>query len=133
MPEDKIKIVIWCGAAPNQKALACKIADRFRVTGIVIDEKPGTLKTNSWRRLPFLLYDRIRFKRIYDAWKNLMAYYNREFLKWPDVSMIRVAGINSKEALDFTNMHQPDLIVVSGTALVKEPMLSLPATIGIIN
>ena len=38
MGVDERKIVIWCGAAPNQKALANKLASKYNVAGIVIDE-----------------------------------------------------------------------------------------------
>ncbi|MBK8140457.1 MAG: hypothetical protein IPK57_05185 [Chitinophagaceae bacterium] len=38
MAVDERKIVIWCGAAPNQKALANKLASKYNVAGIVIDE-----------------------------------------------------------------------------------------------
>jgi hypothetical protein len=31
------RIVIWCGDAPNQKALANKIAAKYDVAGIVVD------------------------------------------------------------------------------------------------
>jgi folate-dependent phosphoribosylglycinamide formyltransferase PurN len=133
MKTGQSKIVLWCGAAPNQKALACKIAAEYNLAGIVIDERAGgTLKQHKWHQIPLLIVDRIRFKTIYDAWKNLMLYYNQLFLNWPDLPTIRTA-INSKEAFDFTSAIAPDLIVVSGTAMVKEPMLSCPSTLGVIN
>jgi hypothetical protein len=128
------KIILWCGSAPNHKALACKIAANFSLAGIVIDEKSGIgSNKRPWQQIAVLVYDRIRFKKIYSAWKNLMSFYNRLFSSWPEVPIIRVPGINSQEALNFTNALAPDLIVVSGTALVKEPMLGCKSTLGIIN
>jgi Formyl transferase len=134
MEVKKARIVLWCGAAANQKALACKIAADFQLEGIVIDEKAGLKSTrHKWSQIPFIIYDRLRFRKIYNTWKNLMAFYSRLFSKWPDVPVLRAAGINTAEAYDFTTHLQPDLIVVSGTALVKEPMLSCPSSLGIIN
>ena len=62
-----------------------------------------------------------------------MKYYDSQFPGWPDAMKINVPDINSKETALFTRELKPDLIVVSGTALIKEPLLSLPVSTGIIN
>lgn len=133
MAVKKIKIVIWCAPAANQKALANKIAAEFDVAGIVIDTHSGNPKKKKWTRLPGKLWDRFRFRTIYNAWGWLMNYYDSKFPRWPAVPQMKVPGINTKEAEVFTRELQPDLIVVSGTALIKEPLLSIPVSIGIIN
>jgi methionyl-tRNA formyltransferase len=133
MGQKKLKIVIWCGAAANQKALANKIAARFDVAGIVIDTHSGKKKKRNLFQLPAILWDRFRFRNIYSAWGNLMKYYDGQFSHWPDTRRIEVSNINDKETEQFTRDLKPDLIVVSGTALIKEPLLSIPASVGIIN
>jgi Formyl transferase len=132
MAVKKIKIVIWCGQAANQKALTHKIAAEFDVVGIVIDTHFGK-KKRKLIRLPAILWDRFRFGTIYNAWGNLVKYYDRKFPAWPPAPQIKVPDINSKETEIFTRELQPDLIVVSGTALIKEPLLSIPVSIGIVN
>ncbi len=129
----KIKIVIWCGSGANQKALSNKIAAEFDVAGIVIDRHAATKNKTKLIQLPAILWDRFRFQKIYNSWKYLMKYYDREFPGWPAVPQIMVRGINDKETEEFTRELQPDLILVSGTALIKEPLLSTPVSIGIIN
>ncbi len=129
----KLRIIIWCGAAPNQRALANKIAAQFDVAGIVIDAHSGSQKKKKLIQLPADLWDRFRFRTIYNAWGRLMNYYDRKFPGWPDKPQIKVPDINTKKAEIFTRELQPDLIVVSGTALIKEPLLSIPVSIGIIN
>jgi len=126
-------MVIWCGAAANQKALANKIAAEFEVAGIVIDTHSGRKKKKNLARVPSTLWDRFRFGVIYNAWANLIKYYDRQFPGWPPATQIKVPDINSRETEKFTRELQPDLIVVSGTALIKEPLLSIPVSIGIIN
>lgn len=133
MAVKKIKIVIWCGSGANQKALANKMAADFNVAGIVIDDHSGRKKRRKLVQLPGLLWDRFRFRKIYQAWGNLMQYYGRKFPSWPGVPQIKVPDINTKEAEIFTRELRPDLIVVSGTSLIKEPLLSIPVSIGIIN
>jgi methionyl-tRNA formyltransferase len=129
----KLKIVIWCGDAPNQKALANKIAYDFEVVGIVIDTHSGRRKKRKPIQFPTILWDRFRFRIIYNAWSNLMKYYDMEFPWWPDAPQLKVSNINDKETETFTNQFQPDLIIVSGTSLIKEPLISIPLSIGIIN
>jgi len=128
-----LKIVIWCGNAPNQRALANKIAALYPVAGIVIDEGVGKKKKRNLLDWPAVLIDRIRFRRIYGAWKNLMSYYDMGFPQWPACPVLKVNGINSKETETFTRDLHPDLVIVSGTALIKEPLLSIGARLGTIN
>jgi folate-dependent phosphoribosylglycinamide formyltransferase PurN len=128
------QIVIWCGAAPNQKALANKAAARYKVAGIVVDKHTASVKKKQWTKLPGVIRDRIRFKKIYDAWSELMNYYDTQFPQWPaGVPVVEVDSINDNRTEKFTSEKNPGLIAVSGTALIKEPLISVPAAIGIIN
>jgi methionyl-tRNA formyltransferase len=126
-------IVIWCGNAANQKALAVKIAERFTLSGIVLDERNKVAGRKKFSKLPLLLWDRLRFRSIYSSWKKLQQYYEQTFLSWPDVPILKVPDINSDATVEFTKKLQPGLIVVSGTALVKEKLLGTQALVGIIN
>ena len=127
------KLLIWCSDAPNQMALAGKIAKKYTLSGIVIEKKkPGSSKNNFFQ-LPAKLWDRIRFRSIYTAWKKLLEFYKKEISGWPAVPILEVESINSIEAAEFSKRLSPDLIIVSGTRLIKEPLLSIPAGIGIVN
>lgn len=125
------KIVLWCGDAPNQKALANKLHARFGLAGIVIDTK----KKKRVQKPPLLqrVVDALRFRKIYSAWKALQHHYQTAFPTWPAVPLLYVDTINSAETKTFTEQLQPHLIAVSGTGLVKEPLLSTPVKIGILN
>ena len=127
------KIVIWCGAAPNQKALANKISKRFNIAGIVIASTIKGRKKRRIRELPAIILDRIRFRKIYTSWKCLMKFYNDRYQAWPQVPILKVDDINSIKVIEFTENIQPDLVAVSGTALIKEPLLKVKTKIGIIN
>jgi methionyl-tRNA formyltransferase len=131
--KEKKSIVIWCANAANQKALAVKIAERFTLSGIVLDERNKTSGRKKISKLPFLIWDRLRFRSIYGSWKKLQQYYGQTFLSWPDVPILKVSDINSDATVEFTKKLQPGLIVVSGTALVKEKFLNTQASVGIIN
>ncbi len=56
--------------------------------------------------------------------------------KFPlDIPVLRVADINSPETVEFIKTHNPELICVNGTNLLREPILSLEESIpyGIVN
>ena len=127
------RLVIWCGGAPNQKALAIKIARQFPLSGIVIDTRQSAATPKNLFTLPSLIWDRLRFKSVYDSWKKLQQYYELHFPSWPDVPVLKVPDINDDSTRAFTEQLKPDLVIVSGTALVKKKLLDTSATIGIIN
>lgn len=126
-------IIICCGNAPNQRGLANKIAEKYNVIGIIIDEHKFNAKKKTKKDLFTALIDRIRFNTIYAAWKKMQAFYNLKFVNWPDTKILRVPSINDGESLKFIKSLSPDLIVVSGTGMIKEPLVSLALPIGILN
>jgi methionyl-tRNA formyltransferase len=127
------KIVMWCDGSANQKALAAKMAQQFLVVGIIIDEKKSLSKKRTIKSPPLLVWDRLKFFSVYRGWKKMQQYYQERFRNWPEVPVLRVPSINSDEAEDFTKRLSPDLVVVSGTQLIKETMLNIPVEIGMIN
>jgi hypothetical protein len=126
-------IVLWCGDAPNQRALAVKIAERFVLSGIVVDQRTQATNRKKMTQLPGLMWDRLRFKTIYDSWKRLQQYYQQRFTSWPDVPLLKVANINNDGTAEFTKNLQPRLIAVSGTSLVKKKLIELLAPLPVIN
>jgi methionyl-tRNA formyltransferase len=127
------KIVIWCGDAANHRALANKIADKFNLCGIVIDKKMQMKKRPLLKKVFAAFQDRVFFRSINHAWSTLQQTYTKRYPAWPDVPLLDAESINSDQAYTFTKELTPDLIVVSGTSLVRSKMLSLKPGIGIIN
>lgn len=129
-----MKILILCGDNPNQVAFANKLAQNANVAGIVVEKKSSFKKKN--RKFSYLLeriLDRSLFLSIRKAWINLQDYYRNKFPEFPDVDLIHVENINSKTSVQFINRIQPDLIVVSGTRIIRKPVLELKPTYGIVN
>jgi methionyl-tRNA formyltransferase len=130
--ELKRNIVLWCADAPNQKALAHKIHDQFGLKGIVAEQKGRDLKKKK-KNLITRAFDVLRFRKIYYAWHGLQHFYKNKYPEWPDVPIHYTHSINTDEAYTFSKELNADLVAVSGTSLVKEKLLGLPARIGIIN
>ena len=124
------RIVCWVGDAPNHRALVCKVASTYNVTGIIIDRK-RSLKSND--NFINKVLNKIFFSKIDKAWHSLQKKYEEQFAQWPEIEKLYVNTINANEAFEFTKKLQPDLIVVSGTSLIKEPMVSIAVPIGIVN
>ncbi len=129
----EIKIVVWCGNAANQRALVNKISAEYKIAGIVIESSLQKRKKGKLIDLPRKILDRLRFRKIYAAWNSMLQDYANEFPAWPEAPILRVESINEPAAKTFTEEIQPDLIIVSGTALIKEPLINTSASVGIIN
>lgn len=127
-----MRIVLLCGNQSNQHALALKVSKKFELVGMVLESK----ETKKVVTLPLLiskLMDRIFFRAIASSWNAMLAYYGNDSKEINKINSITSKNINSKEALDFIIQMQPDLIMVSGTSLIKEGILNLKPAKGIIN
>jgi methionyl-tRNA formyltransferase len=121
------------GDAPNHRALVAKIAAKYNVVGVVVDRKKQLNKKSSIKTTWNKILNKLWFGKIDAAWTKLQAHYRQHFPEWPVRQILFTDSINSNEAFDFTMQLQPDLVIVSGTSLVKEPMVSLPVPAGIMN
>ncbi|MBC7888522.1 MAG: hypothetical protein H7Z13_11635 [Ferruginibacter sp.] len=129
-----MKIVLLCGRQHNQVALANKIAERFNLAGIVIEQPPPKkMITFSLVQLVEKLLDRTIFLSLHRTWFNLLNEYKKEYSSFPDTKKITVSNINADASIDFIFTLQPDLVMVSGTSIVKKNILALPIPKGIIN
>jgi methionyl-tRNA formyltransferase len=127
------RIVCWIGDAPNHWALVDKIAREFKIEGIVIEKR--TSKKNSVSLIRFIktVIDKIRFRKIDQAWASLQNYYKKNFKIPPEIAVLVVDSINTPMVVDFTATLSPDLVFVSGTSVIKQPMASMKIPVGIIN
>ena len=106
---------------------------QFGLTGIVI-ENPSISKKRSFRKWIELIFDRTIFTTISKAWLKMLDYYGNKFTNFPNTPPItEVQKINSEETVDFIKSLMPDLLVVSGTSILKEKILSLSFPKGIVN
>ncbi len=127
-----MKIVLWIGSHSYQRALANKVNADFDVCGIIVESK-ATHNKITFRKIIDKLIERIFFSALHKSWTNLITYFDKQFSDYPDVPILHVENINCKEAFDFSSNLNPDLILVSGTRIIKEKMLSVQSNIGILN
>jgi len=128
-----MRIVLLCDTQFNQVALANKIASRFQLEGLVLEKRKATKTPASFPRLVEKILNRTVFISLRDAWLNLMAYYKKQYPSFPKVPSIEVDNINNTETIAFINRIKPDLLMISGTSIVKKSILGLPVPMGMIN
>lgn len=127
-----MKIVLWIGNEPNQKALANKLHEIFPITAIVTETRQTKTKFTA-RVIIEKIIEKLFLSAIGKAWWGMLKYYNEKYPKYPNTAILDVENINSEMAYNFTDKHKPDLILVSGTRLIKEKMFGINPKIGILN
>jgi methionyl-tRNA formyltransferase len=125
------KIILWCGNSPNQIALANKIAEKHDLIGIIIESQ--IRQKRSVKDFVIRFFEKLFFSKIDAAWFNMLNFYSGKYNKWPEVAILHVMKINTKESKLFTEDLKPNLICVSGTSLIKAELLAVKPQCGIIN
>jgi methionyl-tRNA formyltransferase len=127
-----MKIVLWIGSGANQKALANKVHANFSLVGIV-RETPMNKANVSFGKIIEKIIERIFLSDISKSWNLMQALYQKKYPSYPDSKLLDVENINSVAAFECTKELNPDLILVSGTCLIKEKMLGINPSVGILN
>jgi methionyl-tRNA formyltransferase len=127
-----MKIILLCGNKSNQHALAAKVAAQFDLVGMVKEER----KEKQQLRISDLLskaVGRFLFFKIASSWQALLSYYEKNYREPEKVQSLTTENINSPVVVNFIKRLQPDLIMVSGTSLIRAGILELKPSKGIIN
>ena len=129
-----MKIVLLCGRQHNQVALANKVAVKFNLAGIIIEQAPAKKAMSfSLAQIVEKILNRTFFIPLHSSWFNLLNTYKKEYPDFPDTQKITVQNVNSEASVDFIKRLKPDLVMVSGTSIVKTKILELPIPKGIVN
>lgn len=127
-----MKIILLCSTQPNQMALANKIAGAFNLIGIVIEKKIDK-KKYTLKKVFNKIADKLFFNNIIKAWQQMLQYYKNRYKDFPDTNQLKVTNVNQDEVVDYIKTLKPDLIMVSGTSLLKKNILNIQVPLGIIN
>ena len=127
-----MNIVMWIGNEPNQKALANKMHARFGLSGIVLESRKKKRKI-SVSKLSGKLMEKLFAPAPGAAWRNLQEHYRNEFPEFPKVPSAVVEQINSEITGEFSQSFSPDLILVSGTSLIRKKLLAGFSSAKILN
>jgi len=126
-----MKILMLCGNQPNHLALAHKVAGSFNLVGLILEEK----KTSGITIFNFIpkIIDKLFFAKINEAWNGLMQYYKNNFKGFPQTEIFKTSTVNSPRVIEIIEKLKPDLIMVSGTSIIRKPLIEMNFPKGIIN
>ncbi len=136
-------VVILTSRGPRHSYFARELAKQFRIAGIEIDDRYHIagrlwtfLKLNSFN--PIRMIGSFLFKRklrIYEERDQKIEnqFFPRSGEEWPEGIPVRKSSDpNGEESIQWVKSLQPDVLVVFGTRMIREPILSL-ARFGALN
>lgn len=114
-----MKIVLWIGNGTNQRALVNKIHKEVPVIAIVTESKKHKRKFTI-KKVFEKIVEKSLLSSVARAWFGMLEYYGKRYSSYPDVPVLDVENINCDEVFHFTDSFKPDLILVSGTRLIRK-------------
>jgi methionyl-tRNA formyltransferase len=137
-----MRIVLITGESLGHRYVANKLAANFELAGIVVDQGiTGDRWARLWKRytvgqlisragLKLLAWARQDGMRQRERLLETLGAENCDDFSFPDL-VTRVHGVNSKESVRVVSSLKPDVLLVFGTSVVKQPVLSLARTVAL--
>ena len=121
-----MKIALFCSGAPNQIALANKLHEAFGLDGIILRVPMIRAQTLRKRIRGILrgLETRIASAPFARAWHAMGVYYSQNYPEFSMPITLKVPDINDRAVFDFIEDEKPDLVLVSGTNLLKGDLIA---------
>ena len=124
-----MKIILFCASQANQKALAHKIHDLFKLEKIIVfsgrekDSKVLTLKIFFNKVINFL-GEFLTFFKFRNSWFDMLNYYLKIYPDFPIKPELYVSDINEEMVSKIIDQSKPELVIISGTNLLKDGLLN---------
>ena len=122
-----MKTVLMFAERSHQKALASKIQSITKINSIILysgelDKKPkiSSIPRMIWRILSSVLTG-LQFRK---SWLGMLNYFEENYLDFPEVPIIKCSDINNEEVINEIKKLKPDLVVVSGTNLLRDKLIN---------
>lgn len=117
-----MKIVFLSDRAANQRALANKLHAAVPLAAIaIVDPVPLPVKpTLSTRIVSVTIGLPLRL-----AWFSMMSYYARRWPNFPSDEISIHQDVNAASMINLMERIQPELVMVSGTNILKRPLIDV--------
>lgn len=124
-----MKILLFCDGNYNQKALAHKIHNRFGLYKIVVKKPSNNITKNINSKKLIKVFLKIFFNvltlfKFRKVWFGMLSFYKKKYAKFPISPELFVSDINDFKVEKLVVDSNPDLIIVSGTNLLREKLIS---------
>lgn len=115
-----MKVVAIFGKDANQRALAHRIHRLVPLAHIGIIQLPASTKR---RKLIRSAVSITLARSLRKAWLGMMRHYEERFPAWPSVPTSAHSSANAAELVEVIQGLKPDLILISGTDLLRHATL----------
>jgi len=147
IPLQQVRVVVLCCDGFYQRHLLRRAAACFDLVGVVLQHPPPR-RRSLWSRLRRYRDPAALARQLLARWQLPAEELRGLQLRWklfgdngempplpPGVALLETDAINGEESAAFLRDRAPDLVLVNGTQLLREPILSLLGQIrhGIIN
>jgi len=137
------RVAVLCCDGLYQRWLVQRASQDFDLVGVVLQHPPASSRPGRLARLkryrdPRALLRQIQARRALPPYERLgRALQDRLFRPQgiepalpPSVPLLHTDAINGPDTVDFLKRLAPDLVLVNGTQLLREPVLALRPLIG---
>ena len=122
-----MKTLFLGGKIAHHRALANRLHAVVPLDAIcIVEPKPEELLPRLSRAalsrtlgLPFRL-----------GWSRMVAHFDRLYPDYPDTEISRHVGVNSDSVIEVVRRTAPDLVIVSGTDLLRQPLIEVISATG---
>jgi methionyl-tRNA formyltransferase len=115
-----MKAIFLCGQGANQRALANKLHAAAPLAAIaLIEPVPPKVRRKLWPRVVSVTLG-LPLRR---AWFGMMSYYDRRYPEFPPSEVSTHQNVNSESVIGLVERIRPNLVMVSGTNLLKQPLI----------
>lgn len=112
-----MKILLLCRKANNHRALANRLHDAVRLSGIALCD-PVPKSSRRFERLVAAASMRTIGRPLGKAWAAMQADCARAYPELPLAPALNVNDINAPDVIRWLEVEAPDLVLVSGTNLL---------------
>ena len=119
-----MKVIAVFGEGPSQRALAHRIHQTVPLAHIARIK----LKSGGKRRIVRSAVSITLARGLRAAWFNMLRHFDQTFRDWPGTPSSVHETANAPELIELVERERPDLVLVSGTDLLKKATLDRFAT-----
>lgn len=106
----------------NQRALAHRLAEHLPIAAIIVCQPPPPRQPSLSAKIGRLARGMVGLP-LRKAWFGMLGHYERRFTDFPKKPALTVADINDPAVHAVIASIEPDLAIVSGTNLLKQPLI----------
>jgi methionyl-tRNA formyltransferase len=126
-----MRVAVLAGDAPHHRALCARLAERVDVACVVLSHN-RVGPSSRFRRARFAVVTRTAGAPLLNAWRDAMDSFGESAARAPAPNAV-VSEINEQATIDALIAAEPDLVVVSGTNLVRGALLDRVVARGALN